>query len=389
MKNLLLIIHKLSNGGAEKAITTIASSLKENYNVSMVVFDYTLKEYIPNVRVIDLKSPPKKLIVSRIYSFLYRVKKIKKIKKDLNIDCSISFLVGGNFVNCSSKVGDKVIISVRNMQSKLNHDIFKRIANRIALKKADKIVTVSDKVKEDILDHYKFDSNKIITIENMIDKKSIEEKAVENIDEVKDKDFLKDGIKIISIGRLIPQKGQWHLIKAFRIVADKYKNAKLIILGRGELKEGLEELIQKLNLQKNVYLLGFKKNPYKYLARSDIFVSTSLYEGMPNVILEAMACDLPVIATDCVGGTKEILGDVKKENILGYREAEYGILLSSLSEKYDITEKVMPEEENIANAIIELISNNEKYQLYVQKSMQRAKDFTNDKVIKKWIDIIE
>ena len=157
MENLLLIIHKLSNGGAERAITLLADSLKDEYNVTIVTFDNSVKEYESEASIIDLKIPESKNFLKKILNIFVRAKQIKKIKKDLHIQCSISFLSGPNIVNCFSKQGDKIIISIRNMQSKLKKSFFRDIVNQITLNKADKIITVYDDVKEDLQKKYKVD----------------------------------------------------------------------------------------------------------------------------------------------------------------------------------------------------------------------------------------
>lgn len=388
-KNLLLIIQKLSDGGAERAITLLANTLKKDYNVTLITFDNRIKEYIPEVRVIDIKIPDTKNIIKKIYNFFIRRKKVKKIKKKLNINYTISYLSGPSIVNCFSKCKDKTIISIRNMQSELKKYIFRDIVNQITLTKADQIVSVSKAVEEDTKKRYRFDQSKIITIPNMIDVKNIKEKQKEPIEEKEI--FEADGIKLINIGRLIPQKGQWHLIKAFKIVQEKYTNAKLIILGRGELKEELEKLIKILKLENNIFLLNYKTNPYKYLVNSDIFISSSLYEGMSNVILEAMCCELPVIATDCLGGTKEILTPntyLDKHNT-DKIQSQYGILIPKLSKDYDTTENISQEEKQLAQTIIDIIENKEKRNMYKQLAIKRAQDFSCENIKQKWIEIIE
>lgn len=431
MKNILLIIHKLSNGGAEKAITLLANTLKENYNVTMVVFDNSIKEYIPEVNVIDLGLPANTKFIKKFYNSIYRIKKVKQIKKELNIDCSISYITGPNLVNCLTKNKEKVIISIRNMQSKLKPSFFKKLANQISLMKADKIVLVSKMVGEDIKKTYKFNHEKLIPIYNMVNLELIQNFKNEKLEnnelydiksnnakfknnELNDlklnnneynkekldkneynkkqiQNFESEELKVITIGRIIPQKGQWHLIKAFKKVVRKYKNAKLIILGRGELKKDFENLIKKLDLENNVMLVDFQINPYKYLANSNLFVSTSLYEGMPNVILEAMACDLPIIATDCEGGTKEILNPNNSnfEPVKNIEESEYGILIPRLDEKYDVTEKITEEENRLADVIIDILSDHKKRDFYAQKSKERIKDFEKEIIIQKWIKLIE
>ena len=95
------------------------------------------------------------------------------------------------------------------------------------------------------------------------------------------------------MGRLTRPKGQWHLIRALSYVKKEIEDVKLLILGQGELKGYLKELVDKLDLRNNVEFLGYQRNPFKYIASSDLFVFSSLYEGFGNVLVEAMACGVP------------------------------------------------------------------------------------------------
>ncbi|HIC87372.1 MAG TPA: glycosyltransferase, partial [Aquificae bacterium] len=94
------------------------------------------------------------------------------------------------------------------------------------------------------------------------------------------------------------------LLKAFSKLDNNYR---LYILGEGEEKDNLIKLADKLNIKDRVYFLGFQKNPYKYLAQADLMVLSSKVEGLPNVVLEANALGIPVVAFDCPGGTREII----------------------------------------------------------------------------------
>ena len=284
---------------------------------------------------------------------------------------------GPNIVNVLSKIHDRTIISVRNTQSKLKKNIFRNLVNQISFNKADKIVTVCDYVKEDILNTYTIKKDKIVTIYNTYNEEEIEKKKAEKIDKTEQQYFSKNKT-VITVGRLIKQKGQWHLIRAFKEVVKELPDAKLIILGRGELQEYLKNVIKINQLDKNVYLCGFKENPYKYMQYSDIFVLPSLYEGMPNVILEAMACNLPIIATNCEGGNKEILG-----------ENQYGILINKLDGKFYLDEPLTNAEEELKNAIINILAQKKQREKYIEKSKERIEDFKKENNIRKWIDILE
>lgn len=111
---------------------------------------------------------------------------------------------------------------------------------------------------------------------------------------------------VVAIGRLSLQKDFLTLIKAFRIVRNEL-DMKLVIFGDGELRTELENEVNHLDLVADVYMPGFVANPYKFLAESDVFVLSSRYEGLPNVLIEAVYLGVPCVSTVCKSGPKEIL----------------------------------------------------------------------------------
>jgi len=127
---------------------------------------------------------------------------------------------------------------------------------------------------------------------------------------VSDYKFSSDYIYFSCLSRLAPEKGVKYLLGAFAKLR-KDMRAKLIIIGEGQCRKELEAMTASLAIQNDVNFLGYRDNPFKYLAKSDIFVLPSLYEGLPNVILESQACGVPVIATRCVGGIQELICDGK------------------------------------------------------------------------------
>ena len=128
------------------------------------------------------------------------------------------------------------------------------------------------------------------------------------------------------VGRLDRGKNHELMINAFFSL--KNRNTQLFIIGDGELKNKLQNQIKTLKLEEQVFLLGKKKNPYKYLSKADCFLFSSNHEGFPNVILEALACNLPIISTDCESGPREILSSNNKIiKTLSIDTCEYGVLV--------------------------------------------------------------
>lgn len=157
--------------------------------------------------------------------------------------------------------------------------------------------------------------------------------------------------------------------------------------------EDLSRLIKKWGLEKKVFLLGDKKNPFKYLKKSDIFVFTSFYEGMPNAMLEAMACGLPVLSVDCKTGPREILspGTDTEKSLKKEERAKYGILTPMFKEKENPLKKkgLSPEEDIFKKALQNLVSNRSLQKEYSKKSLERIRDFDRDKIVNEFADFVE
>ncbi len=115
---------------------------------------------------------------------------------------------------------------------------------------------------------------------------------------------------VLGVGRLVEQKNFFLLLHAFQRVLT-HIDARLVILGEGEQRSMLESLAHHLGIQERVSLPGFVDNTYSYMRKARIFVLSSLWEGLPNVLIEAMACGCPVISTDCPSGPAEILANGK------------------------------------------------------------------------------
>jgi glycosyltransferase involved in cell wall biosynthesis len=234
----------------------------------------------------------------------------------------------------------------------------------------DKIHVLSETLKIDLIKNYRVNNGKIVVIANPIEISRINELKKEKIS---DSWYNPNDAYIINIGRLTKVKGQHNLIKAFSKILLK-SDCKLLICGKGELEEDLIQLVKRLNIEDKVFFLGWVNNPYKYLASSKIFVMTSLYEAFPVAMIEAMACDLPVISTKCGFGPDEILGDGK-----------YGILTPSM----DTNQITIPDlhslsEQIFVDEVLNILTDDDKRKDWVKRSQIRAKFYDVKNILRKY-----
>lgn len=385
--NIMFVVPTLVGGGAEKTVANLSKYLEPYFNVNIVVIEDTPQKYSHGGNLIVLKKQDEKGAIGKITARLKRAKELRRIKKDLDIKCAISFLFQADLLNILSKRSEKCIMSVRNKDSVLlEKAVYKKIM-KYCLEKCNLVVSISEQVKEDLVDNFGVDRKKVITIYNP----SLVEEFKSDDAHVREDVFGKK-FTFINVARLTEQKGQWHLIRAFRKVVEDFPDAKLLILGTGELKDYLQKLIEDLNLSENVTLLGFVDNPYDYLKRSDAFVFSSLFEGLGNSILEAMACGLPVISTDCDYGPREILEPnswVDGKTMKHYKKAEYGVLCPVFDgSRYGAEELLTEAEKSYAEAMLEISKEPKVAEHYSKMSKIRIADFNINKIVKKWKEVI-
>ena len=407
-QRILFLIKVLAGGGAERVLVNLCKGLKD-YDKRLVIFKKE-KKYEVDVKEILISAP----FLINFVKFLVRLYKLKKIKKTLNPTCTISFLEPANFYNVLSKTQkEKIILSFRNYYSlrlnpKKKQDIFKKIKLKLYAKvfsllynKADYFVALSKGVAKDLIENFGLDPKKMKVIYNPIFYEEIQELSREDLSEY---EGIFNSPVILNAGRLRRQKGQWYLLRIFKALKEKHKDLKLVILGEGRLKDYLVGLSQGLGLKTfvwdrdtiseifDVYFLGFQKNPFKFMARAKIFVFPSLWEGLGNVILEAMACGVPIVSSDCRSGPREILAPNTDFNYQTDKPefAEYGILMPVFELKYKSADEPLEEKEKMWVEVIDKLLIDEKLRKhYAEKSKQRAEDFRIEKILKEWENLLK
>lgn len=170
--------------------------------------------------------------------------------------------------------------------------------------RAEAVAGVSEGVARDVEIQLNLPKGKVSVINNVV----VDDELIAKSKAPLDHPWLQAGSPpvFLAVGRLTEQKDFFTLIKAFELVR-KQRPVRLIILGEGNYRSELEAMVSKLGISEDVSLPGFVKNPYAYMSRASAFVLSSRWEGLPTVLIEAMACGCPVVSTDCPSGPKEIL----------------------------------------------------------------------------------
>ncbi|MFK5949810.1 MAG: glycosyltransferase [Methylococcales bacterium] len=307
-----LFVPALGGGGAQRVMSILASGLSDkNVQVDLVLANAAgpyLRDIPSQVNVVDLKA-------GRILTSIHRlVFYLLKEKPSVMLSTVAHANVAALFAKRISGVSTKLLIRVENTISVATADengLMSKILKYLIKKSypwADGIVAPSQGVADDLIHKFNISGDLISVIYNPVVRPEIIQKAKMQVNHP----WFEGGEEpvIISVGRLTRQKDYATLIQALSIVR-KQQPARLIILGEGEDRNDLKNIIVKLKLEDYVDLAGFVDNPYAYMAKSDVFVLSSLWEGLPNTLIEAMAVGLPVVATDCRSGPNEILANGK------------------------------------------------------------------------------
>lgn len=338
MSKLAIFHPTLTGGGAERVIVNlIRGFVEQGLNVDLVLVRAEgpfLSLIPPEVRVVNLGYKRLLLSMPAFVGYLHQAQPTTVLTafEDTNLIALWSRKLAG--------VSTRVVVSVHNTLSWESQITTQGIKRRIGpylarwfYPKADAVVTVSKGVAEDLVslgfseEYMKVIYNPVVTPE-----------LSQKIAELPEHPWFAPGSPpvILGVGRLEKQKDFPTLIRAFAKVQQQ-RPARLIILGEGIDRPQLEALVQELGIAANATLPGFVANPYAYMAKSAVFVLSSLFEGLPTVLIEAMAAGTSVVSTDCKSGPSEILenGRYGKLVAVGDIEAMAEAIISTLDRPLD------------------------------------------------------
>ena len=321
MNNIFIWSPMTSHVGTIKASTGMAKAFKNfgkaNGYLINVFGEFNSFEKDKNYKLLNIfnKLPFYKTgVLSKISIYLFTLFSIPhliifiiKYKPKVIVACLVGYLP------TILKVIFKDLIIINSIQGYPKLNVLRGFIWKIFYSKSDGLITMTDITKNKLQKIFGFHSSKIIKIDNPIISRSMRLMANENL-ENEDLRYFKKKV-FCSIGRLTRQKNYLELLKAFNTFSKIHKNeVNLIIIGEGEDRFILEEFIKKNNID-NCFLLGFKKNPYKYLSRANLYISSSLWEEPGHTIIEAGYLNIPVLSSDCPNGPREII----KDNINGFK----------------------------------------------------------------------
>lgn len=308
-KSVVFILPNFNVGGAERVTVNILKYLSRvDFNIKLIVIDSIgpLESEIPtDVEIVKLKN-------NRLRNSIFEIAiKLSKIKPDYIFTTLGHVNIAVLFINKFFRIKAKVIIRESSTPSKSLIELpkykafFQKVLIKLFYPIADTIVAQCDSMKNDLVEKFGIKSEKITRIYNPIIISEIKYKS----EEFKPIEFCGSNINIVAVGRLVEAKGYDVLFQAIKKVVEIKPEIRLFIIGDGPLYKDLLSLKKQLDIDNEVNLLGFKSNPYPYMKNADLYVLSSRREGFPNTLLEALACNTKVVATDCESGPKEILLD--------------------------------------------------------------------------------
>lgn len=365
-RKIALFVSAIGFGGAEKVVSLLLDELTKYFDVTLILlYDEIKLPLNKDAKIVILSKPGstfKTNIFARIFDNIKFIFKYQKAIKKHNIEVAVSFLVRQNIMNGIAKINNKklkTIISERCFPSIMYSD---QIATSFLTKllipyfynKNDKLFSNSIYINNDLITNYniKIDTS---VIYNPILTKNRKPR-------IKSYKNLQDIFNVVTVGRLIPVKNQKSIIESISLLPSNFV---LDIYGDGELYDNLNLQSKELKIQDRIHFNGNVNGVKSYIVEKHCFVLSSITEGFPNVVLEAMSVGLPIICTNCMSGPLELLNDNEKVTILSgsFVKAKYGLLVN------------VDDSVGLSQAIKYMQNNIEEREMYSRLSFERAKTY--------------
>lgn len=361
--HIAIFVKYLSVGGLQKIMVRLANEFAaRGYRVELILAKGKgplVNDVASNVRIVALESHRMWWALPNLVRYL------RESKPDTLLAAGWQVNVIAVWARLVSLAAFRLVLSVHSnitQQSRRSNVWYARFnpwAVKVFYPLADAIGTVSRGILDDLANTSRLAAEKGRVVYNPVVDQTLMAKSRE---EVSHPWFdQEDGVPtLLGVGRLGPQKNFALLIRAFAKV-HRHRNVRLAILGDGEERDELETLARRLGVQDRIDFVGFVENPYKYMAKASLLVMSSNFEGLPSVLVEALACGCPVVSTDCPSGPREILEDGEWGHLVPVRDEE--ALTEAISE-------ALAEEHN------------------PERLHRRAMDFSVERAVDEYLDLL-
>ena len=305
-KKIIIFMPTIEGGGVEKNFFLIANYLSKKFKyISVISLTSSCRNKLDSkIKFISVKNKYLNIVGRRtkfIISLFLLLREILSYRET-------SVLCFQGLVYCTilcKFLSTKIIIRSNSSPSGWSNNYIKKILYKKVYGMADKIIVNSQNFKKELKSKFNLSSQ---CIYNPLNKKEIIKNSKNKI---KIKFFSKKNFKIISVARFSNQKDHLCLLKSINVLKNRYRNIRVLLIGSGEKKKEIQDKINELMLNKFFKILEFKTNPFPYIKKSDLFILSSKFEGLPNVLLEAITLNKIVISSNCPTGPSEILDNGK------------------------------------------------------------------------------
>lgn len=409
-RKILFLIPSLSKGGQERAGMILTNNLNKFHNVVVVALEPTNSFDFPyESKIIRIEIPRAKTKFGKVIVVLRRIIALRKIKKQENLAISIAFGDTAILLNSLSLSPEKKISSLRQsiFTTRQQLSTWEKLLCKlspfyVSLILSDYIVPVNDMINNQLKDIYDITNDLFVYNGTPTDKILDQSKSAIPVEI----ETFFNGKVMAHLGRISLAKGQWHLIQFYVLAKKQMPALKLVLIGGIDTSDIQNQRIYDFclnHLEENnirflifdeyktiddiqkvdVLFLGHQSNPFKFLIKCDLFVFPSLWEGFPNALIEAMACGLPVISSNCLTGPKEVL--INKET-----NESFGILIPPFVGSFQNTHSTNKELYiQWADEIINIFNDTEKSFFLKKQSLKRASEFSVEQSTSSWLSIIE
>ncbi len=371
-KNILFYIGTLEGGGAERVLIELLKNLnREKYKLFITLNrpEGAFFNRIPD----DVKLLDRSQLYRSKTNLFKRYFGLASIIKNEKIDLAMGFLPGANrsLLRSHFLMDHKVTILLNEQNnpsfiSSKEQSLFKKKLEKMEMSryysKADGMVVSCEGLKDNFLNRLNLSSVKIHVIYNMIPFDEIQylsRKPVEGVE------FDNNLRTIVAVGRLTEQKAYNDMLSVFKSVNERVPS-RLIILGEGPDRSKIEAQIQQLDLKGSVLMPGFVDNPFSFMSKADLYVSTSRWEGFHLTIAEAMACGTVPVATDCDYGPREIISDRENGRLFPVGDTQA-----------------------LSNAVVDLLENEKLRKEMSDNAVARARDFDVNQIVKEYEKVFD